>query len=136
MAAPGSLDVPKAGLDGAWRGDTPHLSGGPCAGATIPCPCPHRCALCAQPCPGGIPATRVPTSCSTCSTGTSSPTTPSWITTSTRRQRYRQPWLCPSLRTEADPSPCLNSGIPPTAALFPAANPTLFKKVEPLQLSQ
>lgn len=35
------------------------------------------------------------------------------ITTSTRRQRCRQPWLCPSLRTEADPSPCPTLGSLP-----------------------
>ena len=35
----------------------------------------------ARPCPGVTPATRAPTSCNTCSTGTSSPTTPSWWVT-------------------------------------------------------
>ena len=39
--------------------------------------CP-RCVPSARPCPGATRATRAPTFCSTCSTGTSSPTTPSW----------------------------------------------------------
>lgn len=37
-----------------------------------------RCAPSARRCPGVTPAIRAPTSCSTCSTGTSSPMTPSW----------------------------------------------------------
>lgn len=37
-----------------------------------------RYAPSAQQCPGGTPATKAPTSCSICCTGTSSPTTPSW----------------------------------------------------------
>eukprot|EP00072_Mus_musculus_P066680 XP_017168443.1 PREDICTED: RING finger protein 166 isoform X2 [Mus musculus] len=62
-----------------------------------------RYAPSAQQCPGGTPATKAPTSCSICCTGTSSPTTPSWTTASTKKLPSRLPWLCPSLRTEAQP---------------------------------
>lgn len=42
---------------------------------SVPC---SRCVPSARRCPGVTPVTRVPTSCSTCSTGTSSPMTPLW----------------------------------------------------------
>nr|XP_027788914.2 E3 ubiquitin-protein ligase RNF166 isoform X1 [Marmota flaviventris] len=59
-----------------------------------------RCAPSAPPCPGATPATRAPTSSSTCCTGTSFPMTPSWTTASMKKLPSRPPWLCPSLRTE------------------------------------
>lgn len=49
----------------------------PPSAASAPAPC-CRCAPSARQCPGGTPATRAPTSCSTYCTGTNSPTTPSW----------------------------------------------------------
>uniref|UniRef100_A0A8D0R7F1 RING-type E3 ubiquitin transferase n=1 Tax=Sus scrofa TaxID=9823 RepID=A0A8D0R7F1_PIG len=68
-----------------------------------------RCAPSARPCPGVTPATRAPTSCSTCSTGTSSPMTPSWTTASMRKPPSRPPWPCLSPRTEGAAAPALAS---------------------------
>lgn len=51
----------------------------------------------------------VGTACPGCASSPELPCLLFRITTSTRRQRCRQPWLCPSLRTEADPSPCPGS---------------------------
>nr|XP_025860759.1 RING finger protein 166 isoform X1 [Vulpes vulpes] len=50
-----------------------------------------RCAPSALRCPGGTPAIRAPTFCSTSCTGTSSPTTLSWTTASMRRLLSRLP---------------------------------------------
>lgn len=55
-------------------------------------PC-SRCAPSARRCPGVTPATRAPTSCSTCSTGTSSPTTPLWYVSC---PRFPRPALSPA----------------------------------------
>ncbi|XP_044778088.1 E3 ubiquitin-protein ligase RNF166 isoform X1 [Neomonachus schauinslandi] len=72
------------------------------ASARTPC---CRCAPSARRCPGGTPATRAPTSCSTCCTDTSSPTTPLWITASTRKLPSRLPWPCLCPRTEGTAQP-------------------------------
>lgn len=69
-----------------------------------------------DPCARGIQAPwlgsgqgSVGTACPGCASSPELPCLAFRITTSTRRQRCRQPWLCPSLRTEADPSPCPGS---------------------------
>lgn len=73
------------------RDPAPHAHGLPGPVGSPPPLCP-RCAPSARPCPGAIPATRAPTSCSTCSTGTSSPTTLSWWVTRLAPPRRRCWW--------------------------------------------
>lgn len=61
---------------GEWPGRAP--GAGPPRERCLSRALRSRCAPSARRCPGGTPATRAPTSCSTCYTGTSSPTTPLW----------------------------------------------------------